>query len=128
MAEAPALMVMCGAVLLSRLDAAPTVITIGRSPTLTVEGKVNVTRSVPGRSEVELLPAIIAVVPIVAVMLPGELLRTPVRDTRRIVATCAPVPSFVVTVNGSGVHTAGLVALHTRAPPPGPLVLAKMSG
>src|SRR5437868_7967793 len=120
---------MCGAVLLSRLEAAPTVITIGRSPTSTVEGKVKVTRSVPGKSAVVLLPAVaITVVPIVAVIVLAGLLHTPVKETRRIVAACVPVPLFVVTVNGSGVHAAGLVALHTTARPPGPFVLVKMSG
>src|SRR5256714_9045149 len=129
MGEGPALIVICGAVVLSRLEAPPTVITIGRSPTSTVEGNVKVTRSVPGKSEVVLLPAVvITVVPIVAVIAAAALLRTPVIETRKMVAACVPVPSFVVTVNGSGVQTAGLVALHTTALPPGPFVLVKMSG
>src|SRR5581483_6885811 len=54
--------------------------------------------------------------------------RTPVSDTRKTVAICVPVPLFVVTVNGSAVQAAELVALHTTALPPGPFVLVKMSG
>src|ERR1043166_7117047 len=121
-------MVTCGAVAASRLEKPPAAITIGRSPVFTVEGKTNVTRSVPGKSDVVLLLEVITVVPIVAVIEAGRVLRTPVNETRRIVATCVPVPSLVVTVNGSAVHTAGLVALHTTARPPGPLVLVNMSG
>jgi len=119
---------MCGAVLASRLLNPLAEITIGTSPVLTVEGSMNVTRSVPGKSEAVLLLPLITVVPIVAVITLPRVLRTPVNETRKTVATCVPVPSFVVTVNGSAVHAAGLVALHTTARPPGPFVLVKMSG
>ena len=38
------------------------------------------------------------------------------------------MPSLEVILNGSGVHTVGLVALHTTALPPGPFVVVKISG
>jgi hypothetical protein len=62
------------------------------------------------------------------VIVPGGAPRTPVNDTRKIVATWVPVPLFVVTLNGSAVQAAGFVALHTAARPPGPFVLVKISG
>src|SRR6185369_5259465 len=126
--DPPALIVMCGAVVASRLELEFATITIGRSPRSTVAGKVNVTRSVPGKSETVLLVAFTTVVPMVAVIEPGKMVRTPVNETRNTVATCVPLPSFVVTVNGSNVHADGFVALHTTARPPGPLVLVKISG
>ncbi len=70
----------------------------------------------------------ITVVPIVALTVVARVVRTPVNETRKTVATWVPLPSFVVTLNGSAVHAAGLVALHTTALPPGPFVLVKMSG
>src|SRR5437660_1495127 len=100
--EPPAFMVMCGAVLVSRLEAEPTVMTIGKSPVLTVDGKTKSTVSVPGRSEVAFTLAIICVVPTITLIVVAALLRTPVKDTRKTVATWFPVPSLVVTVNGSG--------------------------
>src|ERR1041385_7470123 len=126
--DPPALIVMCGAVLASRLALEFATMTIGRSPVSTVDGKVNVTRSVPGKSEAVLLVEFTTVEPMVAVIAPGKIVRTPVSETRNTVAACVPLPSFVVTVNGSAVQAAGFVALHTTARPPGPLVLVKISG
>src|SRR5262245_39097625 len=102
MGEAPALIVIWGAVLVSRLVAPATVTTIGKSPVATVEGKVKVTTSVPGRSVLELVLALIDVVPTVTLTLAAREFRTPVKETRKTVATWLPLPSFVVTPNGSG--------------------------
>ena len=126
--DAAGLIVMCGAVEVSRLDAPLAVITIGTSPVLTVAGKMKVNRSVPGKSEAALVLPLITVVPTVALIAAGALLRTPVSETRNTVGTRFPVPSSEVILNGSGVHTVGLVALHTAARPPGPFVLVKISG
>ena len=68
------------------------------------------------------------VVPTFTVMADGVLFRIPVSVMRKTVGTWVPVPSFDVTPKGSGLQTAGLVALHTEARPPGPLVVVKMSG
>src|SRR3954468_17441562 len=118
---------MCGAVAVGRLEAAPTVITIGRSPVSTFDGSVMNTLSVPGRSVVVLILATITVVPIVTLIAVAAELRTPVKDIRSTVATWVP-PLFVVTKKGSGVHEPAMVALHTTARPPGPLVVVKTSG
>ena len=77
---------MCGAVLEARLAAAPTVTTIGRSPVSTVDGKVNIRLSVPGRSVVVLTLGTIAVVPTVTLIVVGLTLRIPVKVMRRTVA------------------------------------------
>src|ERR1044072_4703645 len=84
--EPHALIVMCDSVLASRLLKPFAEITIGRSPVFTVEGKTKVTRSVPGKSDAVLLLAVITVVPMVAEIIVLILLRTPVKETRRMVA------------------------------------------
>src|SRR5436309_4834242 len=73
-----------------------------------------------------------AVVPIVTLIPVATMARTPVRNKRRIVATWLPLPSLVVTLNGSPMQVVlgvfGLVTLQTLARPPAPFVLVKMSG
>ena len=85
--EAPPLIVICGAVLASLLEAALTVMMIGRSPVFTVAGKLKVTKSTPGVSLAELPLAVITVVPTVTVMVEASAPRRPVTDARRTVAT-----------------------------------------
>src|SRR5882762_9796545 len=125
---APALIVICGAVSVARLAAPAAVITIGRSPVSTVAGKVKSASSLPGKSSDRAAPATITVVPTVTLIAVVALLRTPVSETRRTVGTCVPVPSLVVTKNGSGEHTAEFVMLHTFARPNGPFVVVNISG
>src|SRR5258706_3635118 len=119
---------MCGAVGVGRLVAPAADATIGRSPVSTVAGKIKSNSSLPGKSSDLATVAVIGVVPTVTIIEGPNVFRIPVSETRRTVGTCVPVPSFVVTKNGSGEHTAGLVALHTDARPRGPLVLVNMSG
>ena len=85
--DAEGLIVMCGAVEVSRLCAPLAVITIGTSPVSTVAGKMKVNRSVPGKSEDVLVLPLITVVPTVALIAPGALLRTPVNETCKTVGT-----------------------------------------
>src|SRR5436190_12445723 len=85
--DPPALIVICGAVLASRLLNPFAAITMGRSPVSTVEGKTKVTKSVPGKSDAVLVLPAITVVPIVAVIMLARFLRTPVNETRKTVAT-----------------------------------------
>ena len=90
------------------------------------------TLSVPGRSSGKFWIGTMAVVPIVTLIPEASVARTPVRNKRRIVATWLPLPSSVVTLNGSPMQLVlgvfGLVTLQTLARPPAPFVLVKMSG
>ena len=126
--DPPALIVMCGAVSVGRLVAAAADTTIGRSPVSTVAGKVKSNSSLPGKSSDLATVAMTIDVPTVTVIAGPSVFRIPVSETRRTVGTCVPVPSFVVTKNGSGEHTVDRVALHTDARPNGPLVVVNMSG